>query len=178
MPNQSTEVDSTVDGHRIRAASESDRAAVQTIQIATGLFAADELGDSDAMFDGSMDGSLVDHFWIVSESEAGVVVGAAYFAPEPFSDRMWNLYFIGVLPEHQGSGTGGALVHHVEQSLRSRGGDVARTLIVETSSLAGFAGTRAFYAARGFDEEARIRDFYAPDESKVVFWKSLVADSV
>ena len=176
--NDPNQPDSKTSASRIRAATETDRAAVQAIQVETGLFAADELDDSDAMFDGAMDGSLVDHVWIVSEREVGVVVGAAYFAPEPFSDRMWNLYFIGVLPEHQDSGTGGALVHHVEQSLRDRGADTARTLIVETSSLAGFAGTRAFYQAHGFDEEARIRDYYAPGESKVVFWKSLVADSV
>ena len=177
MANHSNEPRSSLADRRIRAATESDRDAVQTIQIETGLFAADELGDSDAMFDASMDGSLVDHAWIVSESDAGAVVGAAYFAPEPFSDRMWNLYFIGVLSEHQGSGTGGALVDHVERALRDRGSDVARTLIVETSSLAGFAGTRLFYVAHGFDEEARIRDFYAPGEHKVVFWKSLMADS-
>ena len=126
MTNHPNEPCSSVDGYRIRAATEADRAAVRAIQVETGLFAADELGDSDAMFDGSINGSLVDHSWIVSESDAGGVVGAAYFAPEPFSDRMWNLYFIGVLPEHQDSGTGSALVEHVERALRVRGGGTSR----------------------------------------------------
>ena len=36
-----------------------------------------------------------------------------------------------------------------------------------------YARTRAFYRHHGFDEEARIRQFYGPDDDKVVFWKSL-----
>jgi ribosomal protein S18 acetylase RimI-like enzyme len=47
-------------------------------------------------------------------------------------------------------------------------------LLVETSGLPAFARARAFYRARGFDEEARIRDFYAAGEDKIVFWKALV----
>ena len=45
-------------------------------------------------------------------------------------------------------------------------------LIVETSSLARFETAREFYRRHGYDEEARIRDFYGPGDDKVVFWKS------
>ena len=48
-------------------------------------------------------------------------------------------------------------------------------LIVETSSTAQYIGARRFYQARGFIEEARIRDFYGPGDDKVVFWKALTA---
>ncbi|MCR9163896.1 MAG: hypothetical protein ACE37F_22405 [Nannocystaceae bacterium] len=47
---------------------------------------------------------------------------------------------------------------------------LARTLIVETSSTEQYASTRAFYASRGFAEEARIRQFYGPTDDKVVAW--------
>lgn len=30
------------------------------------------------------------------------------------------------------------------------------------------------YEDQGYDEEARIRQFYGPEDDKVVFWKSLV----
>ena len=36
-----------------------------------------------------------------------------------------------------------------------------------------FLATRAFYRRNGYDEEARIRDFYGPGEDKIVFWKAL-----
>ena len=57
--------------------------------------------------------------------------------------------------------------------MRAAGDEVARTLIVETSSLDDYDQARTFYNRRGFVEEARIRDFYGPGDDKVVFWKSL-----
>ena len=66
------------------------------------------------------------------------------------------------------------MVRYVEQTLRAEGEGIARVLIVETSSSAAYEGARAFYARRGFDREAVIREFYGPGDDKIVFWKSLV----
>jgi hypothetical protein len=46
-------------------------------------------------------------------------------------------------------------------------------LLVETSSLAQYDRTRAFYAGRGYEEEARIRDYWAVGDDLVVFRKAL-----
>ena len=102
--------------------------------------------------------------------------GAAYYAPETFSDRVWNLYFISVTPGRQGGGIGGALLNHVDNELRQRGPSNAQVLIVETSSTNQYTRTRKFYPKYGFVEEARIRRFYGPNDHKVVFWKSLTTD--
>ncbi|MCI9887777.1 GNAT family N-acetyltransferase [Micrococcales bacterium 31B] len=138
------------------------------------MFAADEVGSLLNVFDDVMSGSLEGHSWWVSARPEGNVVAAAYVAPEPFADRVWNLYFIAVEPREHGSGVGTGLIGHIEEGLRKVGEENARVLIVETSSLPHFRTARAFYAARGFDEEARIRDYYGPGDDKVVFWKSLV----
>lgn len=162
----------TNDQNIIRIAARTDVAAIRRIAVTTGLFAADELDGFDEILAGFLDGTLDGHVWLVLERD-DEVIGAAYFAPEPFSDRVFNLYFIGVSPAYQGGGTGGALIADVEQRLRDMGEQVARILIVETSGLAIFEPTRAFYRKRGFVEEARIREYYGPDDDKVVFWKSL-----
>lgn len=128
----------------------------------------------DDMFTGSLDGRLDDHAWLVLEDANGEVAGAAYYAPEPFSDRLWNLYFLGVRPDQQGKGDGRQLVTTVEDDLRAKGSERARLLLVETSGLPGFEQTRRFYRVLGFDEEARIRQFYGPDDDKIVYWKSIV----
>lgn len=101
------------------------------------------------------------------------MIGGAYFGPESHSDRVWNLYFLAVTRAHQGGGTGSALVAWVEANLRQRGNDVAKLLLIETSSLQSFDPTRAFYQKLGYVEEARIREYYGPGEDKVVFWKLL-----
>ncbi len=65
------------------------------------------------------------------------------------------------------------LVEHVQAQLRDLGDEVARTLIVDTSSTGDYEQAHAFYGRRGFVEEARLRDFYGPGDDKVTFWKRL-----
>ena len=48
-------------------------------------------------------------------------------------------------------------------------------LIVETSGSDDFERVRTFYANRGYQEEGRIRDFYATGYDKVAFRKVLNA---
>jgi len=127
------------------------------------------------MVAGALNGTLKDHHWLVHDDSFGAVIGAAYYASEPFSGRMWNLYFISVSPDRQGAGIGGALIGRVEAQLRERGPDAAQVLIVKTSSTDQYARTRTFYPKRGFVEEARVRRFYGPDDNNVVFWKSLTS---
>lgn len=87
------------------------------------------------------------------------------------TDQTWNLQLIAVRPDYQGQGHGGKLLHYVEETLKTRGG---RMLLVET--LASFDLAQAFYRKYGYNEEARIRDFYAAGDEKVVFRKVLIAD--
>ena len=157
----------------IRTATAADIDTIKQIAVDTNMFGPDDVGFFDEMITGFIDGTMANNYWLVVEHESGVVA-AAYYAPEPFADRMWNLYFISVAPHHQGHGTGGRLLDHVEQQLQTRGEQDARVLIVETSSTDQYAPTRDFYAQHGYDEEARIRQFYGPNDHKVVFWKSLL----
>ena len=158
---------------RIRPAVTTDIDAIKTIAIVTEMFRADDAGFFDDLVAGARDGSLPDHHFLVHEADDGTVIGAAYYAPEPFSDRMWNLYFIAVSPSQQGQGIGGALIDHVEAELHRAGPDAAQVLVVETSSTDQYARTREFYPKHGYVEEARIRRFYGPDDDKVVYWKLL-----
>ncbi len=158
---------------RIRPAEANDERAVADLAVANSMFAEDELDEFKNMYGGAVAGDLEGHRWFVATDQQGGVVGAAYLAPEPFADRLWNLYFLAVHPDQHGRGTGSALIAHVESLLRDAGETTARVLIVETSSTDQYTATRAFYLARGFDQEAQIRDFYGPGDHKVVFWKSL-----
>jgi len=157
----------------IRAPETSDVERIKEIAVDAGMFEADEVAFFDDLLLGYLDGSSADHRWLVVDGPEGAAVAAAYWAPEPFADRVWNLYFLAVAPEGQGRGLGTSIVGHIERELRSLGDDVARVLIVETSSTDQYRRTRAFYRSLGYDEEARIRQFYGPGDDKVVFWKAL-----
>ncbi len=110
--------------------------------------------------------------WVIYEEEQPV--GVAYFAPERLTSGTYNLYLIAFHPHYQGQGRGAALLQYVEQALRAQG---ERIVLVETSGLPAFARTRKFYRKCGYVQEARIREFYAKGEDKIVFWKSLVSPS-
>ena len=98
------------------------------------------------------------------------IAGACYLSLEPMSDDVWNLWFIGLRPDDQGRGGGSLLLAEVERIARAKAG---RLMLIETSSGEGFETARAFYAARGYDREAAIRDYYRPGEDKIVFRKAL-----
>jgi ribosomal protein S18 acetylase RimI-like enzyme len=109
------------------------------------------------------------HHWLVA-CAGERLIAFAYAEPERMTHGTFNLLAIAIDPALQGKGVGRMLVAGLEERLRAAGG---RVLLVETSSLDEFAGTREFYAAQAFFQEARIRDFYAEGEDKILFWKRL-----
>ena len=93
------------------------------------------------------------------------LIGYVCFGATPATDGTWDLYWLAVDPAAQGRGVGTALVRAVEEKLLDRG---ARLLVVETSSRPDYEGTRRFYARSGYTEAARVRDFYAPADDRIV----------
>ena len=154
----------------VRVMGAADREGVRSLALINRMFAPEEMGGFDEMLSGYLNGSAPDHHWVVAES-SGEVVGAGYYAGEPFGDRVWNLYFLAVHPDLHRQGIGGAVVDHVAEHLRTLGDAAARVLVVETSSTDAYHQARSFYVTHGFDEEARIREFYGPGDDKVVFWR-------
>ncbi|MBA4063604.1 MAG: GNAT family N-acetyltransferase [Isosphaera sp.] len=155
----------------IRPTTPDDTAAILALAVATGLAppdATDELRDVLAShFAGTLGR---DHTWVTDDD--GGPVGVAYFAPERLTEGTWNLYMIAVRPDLQGRGRGAALLRHAEETLAARG---ERLLLVDTSGLPEFERTRAFYRKCGYDEEARVREFWKAGDDKVVFRKALAA---
>jgi ribosomal protein S18 acetylase RimI-like enzyme len=109
-----------------------------------------------------------DYLFLGAFTPEEVLVGYACWGPTPATDRTWDLYWIAVDTALQGAGIGTILLEEVERRLV---GQHARMLIAETSSRSDYAATRAFYARRGYAESARVRDFYAPGDDRIVFVK-------
>jgi ribosomal protein S18 acetylase RimI-like enzyme len=120
------------------------------------------------MLAGYFNGDTSEDFWLTIDE--GGLLAVAYYVPEQMTQGTWNLLLIAVHPARQGQGRGLALLHHIEQALVERG---ARLLLVETSGLPSFERQRDFYRKCGYNEEARIRDFYQAGEGKIVFRKAL-----
>lgn len=106
--------------------------------------------------------------WFTADD--GEPVGVAYCTPEPVTDGTWNLLMLWTRHDRNGQGHGSALVRRVESTLIERG---VRLLIVETSGLPDFENARAFYSKCGFVPEARIKNFFAAGDDKIVYTKLL-----
>lgn len=96
------------------------------------------------------------------------LVGYACYGPTPETDRTWDLYWIATDPATHGTGGGTRLLTEVERRLQ---GLHARMLVVETSSRSEYAPTRAFYERRGYAVAARVREFYAPGDDRIIYTK-------
>ncbi len=149
----------------IKPTSEDDIPALRDVLNETGLFPGEMLAE---MLAPSINGEA-DALWLTCH-QGGKAVGFCYTVPEEFADGTWNMLALAVHPAFQGKRLGAALVQAAEQVLSER---KQRILIVDTSGTGAFAGARNFYAQNGYDEEARIRDFWADGDDKVTFRKAL-----
>ena len=149
----------------ISSASSADIPALEGIVAETQLFPSEMLADMIAPVLGGETAA----FWLCARRD-GETVGFCYVVPEEMAPGAWNMLALAVLPRLQGQGIGTALVAAAEARLRA---NAARLLIVDTSGIDAFARTRQFYAQAGYDQEARIRDYWAAGDDKITFRKRL-----
>ncbi|MDJ0644204.1 MAG: GNAT family N-acetyltransferase [Erythrobacter sp.] len=149
----------------IRPLARDDLDRVGHIVDSNDMFPSEMLEEMAAAYFGGEDNT---HRWIVFDRHR--VEGVAYFVPERMTDGCWNLLLIAVDPDAHGRGIGTALMQCVENVLRQ---EDARILLVETSGVPDFVRTRAFYDGLGYEREARIREYYAAGDDKIVFRKAL-----
>jgi ribosomal protein S18 acetylase RimI-like enzyme len=98
-----------------------------------------------------------DYFFGVAEVD-GQVAGYVCYGRRDMTVHTWDLFWVCVEPSLQNKGTGRRLMGWAEEQMRREG---CRVVIVETAGRPQYAPTRAFYQRIGYQEEARIKDFYA-----------------
>lgn len=156
----------------IRSATPDDAPVVIDVAVDSGLFPADDTELVSTMM-AEYFGARRDEGHVCVVDDDGEGLSVAYYEPAPAAEGTWYLTMIAVRHERQGQGRGGALMRYVEDDLRARG---QRLLLVETSGVPAFERTRAFYDKCGYEEEARVRDYYQPGDDMVMFRKALQLD--
>ena len=158
------------------SAAHRDRLGV--ILHATGVFRADEVDVALELFDATFPALRTpsppappagsDYTFLGAFTPEDELVGYACYGPTPGTDRTYDLYWIAVDPASQRAGIGTILLDEVERRLQ---GQHARLLVIETSSRSDYARTRAFYGRRGYVDTARVREFYAPGDDRIILTK-------
>ncbi len=152
----------------LRPVGHAHRARLELLTRGTGLFREDEVATAIELLDESLAGD--DDYQFVGAFVADQLIGYACWGATPGTLATSDLYWIVVDRERQGSGIGSQLLREVESRLTADG---RRLVVVETSSRADYAPTRAFYESRGYTRTATIPGYYAPGDDLVVFTKDL-----
>jgi GNAT superfamily N-acetyltransferase len=150
------------------AVREGDPEIVRAITESTGFFYSEEVDTAVELVEERLaKGPRSGYHFLFAESE-GRTVGYSCFGPIACTKASFDLYWIVVASDTRGQGVGSMLLEESERVIASMGG---KRIYVETSSRALYDPTRAFYSARGYAEQAVLKDFYGPEDSKVVYCK-------
>ncbi len=97
-------------------------------------------------------------------------VGYICYGPIPMTRGAFDIYWIVVKPDFQGKGIGSNLMDVLEKEVKEKNG---RMILADTSSIKDYEKAQKFYIKRGFQEEARISDYYWPGNDRITFCKRL-----
>jgi ribosomal protein S18 acetylase RimI-like enzyme len=156
----------------IRPPRPTDREPLTRLIRGTGMFSEAEVAIALELIDAVLDKPGQRDYVIHVYDTGGEVLGYYCIGPTPGTEGTFDLYWIAVDRAAQGTGIGGALDRHARDLVRSMGG---RLMIAETSSTPRYDATRQFYIRRGYEEVARIRGYYRPDDDLVVYGVDLLS---
>jgi ribosomal protein S18 acetylase RimI-like enzyme len=154
---------------RLRPLVVADRDAIEEIVKRTERFPAPEIAVAMELVDLGLSADDRGYLFVVAEL-ASRTVGYACWGLAAMSPAVYDLYWIVVSKDAQGSGVGRTLLGHVEADVRERRG---HTVLIETEGSAPYEAARRFYLAAGYTEAGRIAEFYGAGKDKVLYTKRL-----
>jgi acetoin utilization deacetylase AcuC-like enzyme/GNAT superfamily N-acetyltransferase len=149
-----------------------DVGRVRSLVASTGFFNAAEAEVAADLVTERLTKGIRSGYHFVLAERGSTLVGYACYGPIMGTQGSFDLYWIAVAPEEQKRGLGAQVYARTEAAMRKAG---AQHIYADTSSSDRYAPTRGFYQRMGFAEEARLDDFYAPGDGKIVYVKGLAA---
>ena len=109
-----------------------------------------------------------EYIFLAATDGADRPIGFTCYGEATLADRVYDLYWILVDPDHRGRGVGAGLLAATMEILKGLG---ARLVVAETSGGEAYYPARALYMKSGFMEEARVKGYYRPGDDLVLFVK-------
>ncbi len=146
--------------------TKSDIGDICALVRATGFFNEAEVGIAGELVDERLSkGSASGYEFIIAE-QGGKIVGYACFGKIDGTEASFDLFWIAVSPDCQRQGLGRKVMRKAEEIMHGVG---AMLIYVETSSSDKYSVTRAFYESMGYQEKARLDDFYKKGDGKIIY---------
>ena len=146
----------------------------------TNSFRPNELRVAEEVFDDAIaKGPKGDYQSFVAEEKRNTArrashtaqqVGWLCFGPTPCTVGTFDIYWVVVHPQCQNRGAGSFLMRYAERLIKKRSG---RMIVVDTSGSPRYLSARRFYRRNGYHRSARLKNFYAPADDKIIYVKYL-----
>jgi predicted N-acetyltransferase YhbS len=153
---------------KIRPISASDRTALLQILENTPEFKPSEITVGGEVVDSCLSGGNNSGYSILVATDDAETVGYICYGPTPLTSGTWDIYWEAVAMGKRGLGIGGSLIKAAEKEITKAGG---RLVLIETSSTPAYGKTRQFYNRHGYEEIARVPDFYEYGDDKLILQK-------
>jgi ribosomal protein S18 acetylase RimI-like enzyme len=156
---------------KIRPLFEKDRATLLSVLIKTRAFTSAEIDVAMELIDIVLKDQIQKDYQIdcMVENE-DLAIGYICYGPTPMTEGTFDLYWIAVDPNLQEKGVGSKLLDFLEEAVKARGG---RMILADTSTVPYYEKTKKFYVKNGFQEVARIPDYYRPGNDRITFCRRL-----
>jgi len=159
------------EGMKVRPLIEKDRATLLSMLIRTRAFTSAEIDVAMELIDSVLKDPMQKDYQIYClVDDRDQAVGYICYGPTPMTQGTFDLYWIAVDPDFQEKGAGSRLLSFLEEVVKAEGG---RLILADTSTIPHYERTQRFYLKNGFQEVARIPDYYHPGNDRVTFCKRL-----
>ena len=147
-----------------------DAQSVREIVDSTGFFHDHEIAVAEELVAEGLQKGLDSGYRFLFAEQGGRMVGYSCYGEIACTEGSFDLYWIAVHNDFRSQGIGGILLEKTEERIAALQG---RIIWVETSGREKYMPTRKFYLRCGYQEEAVLKGFYAPDDDKVIYVKRL-----
>ncbi|KJU82167.1 N-acetyltransferase GCN5 [Candidatus Magnetobacterium bavaricum] len=153
-----------------RKIRDGDREGVRRILAATGVFHPREIDVAEELVIDALEKGAESEYLFIFADVDGVTVGYICYGAISMTEAGFDLYWIATDPSFYNRDIATTLLREAEGHIVTLGG---RYIFVETSSKAQYLPARGFYKKRGYVEVARVPNYYADGDGKVIMMTTL-----
>jgi ribosomal protein S18 acetylase RimI-like enzyme len=156
---------------KIRSLIEKDRARLLAMLIKTRAFTSAEIDVAMELIGIVLKDPIQKDYQIhCLVDDQDQAIGYICYGPTPMTQGTFDLYWIAVDPDFQGQRVGSKLLNFLGEVVKAEGG---RLILADASTIPHDEKTQKFYLKNGFQEVARIQDYYHPGNDRITFCRRL-----
>ncbi|MBF0336343.1 MAG: GNAT family N-acetyltransferase [Nitrospirae bacterium] len=153
-----------------RQVRDTDRDDVGRILGATGVFHRREVDVAEELVIDALEKGTESEYLFIFADVDGITAGYICYGAISMTEAGFDLYWIATDPRYYNRGIAATLLREAEGHIVALGG---KYIFVETSSKVQYLPARGFYKKHGYIEVARVPNYYADGDDKVILMTTL-----